>query len=349
MAIAFVFPGQGAQRVGMGRDFLETDTVVRERFEEANDALGFDLARIVLDGPASRLVETEVTQPALLTVSVALWQAWRARGGSMPALMAGHSLGEYTAFTAAGSMAFADAVRLVNARGRFMQEAVPVGEGAMAGHSLGEYTAFTAAGSMAFADAVRLVNARGRFMQEAVPVGEGAMAAILGLDDDAVAACCEQVDGVAQPANLNAPGQVVISGTRTAVKAAAAACSEAGARRAVLLEVSAPFHCELMRPAADRFETVLDAVDLRAPDVPVVHNLDATVSTDAATIRQKLMRQIYSPVRWTDCVTTIRSHGVDRLLECGPGNVLAGLVRRIDRSLDVVGIGTAEGMQSALE
>ncbi len=305
MAIAFVFPGQGAQRVGMGSDFLETDTVVRERFEEANDALGFDLARIVLDGPASRLVETEVTQPALLTVSVALWQAWRARGGSMPALMAGHSLGEYTAFTAAGSMAFADAVRLV--------------------------------------------NARGRFMQEAVPVGEGAMAAILGLDDDAVAACCEQVDGVAQPANLNAPGQVVISGTRTAVKAAAAACSEAGARRAVLLEVSAPFHCELMRPAADRFETVLDAVDLRAPEVPVVHNLDATVSTDAATIRQKLMRQIYSPVRWTDCVTTIRSHGVDRLLECGPGNVLAGLVRRIDRSLDVVGIGTAEGMQSALE
>ena len=305
MAIAFVFPGQGAQRVGMGSDFLETDTVVRERFEEANDALGFDLARIVLDGPASRLVETEVTQPALLTVSVALWQAWRARGGAMPALMAGHSLGEYTAFTAAGSMAFADAVRLV--------------------------------------------SARGRLMQEAVPVGEGAMAAILGLDDDAVAACCEQVDGVAQPANLNAPGQVVISGSRTAVKAAAAACSEAGARRAVLLEVSAPFHCELMRPAADRFEAVLDAVDLRAPDVPVVHNLDATVSTDAATIRQKLMRQIYSPVRWTDCVTTIRSHGVGRLLECGPGNVLAGLVRRIDRSLDVVGIGTADGMQSALE
>ena len=304
MAIAFVFPGQGAQRVGMGSDFLETDTLVRERFEEANDALGFDLARIVLDGPASRLVETEVTQPALLTVSVALWQVWRARGGAMPALMAGHSLGEYTAFTAAGSMAFADAVRLV--------------------------------------------NARGRFMQEAVPVGEGAMAAILGLDDDAVAACCEQVDGVAQPANLNAPGQVVISGSRTAVKAAAAVCSEAGARRAVLLEVSAPFHCELMRPAADRFEAVLDAVDLRAPDVPVVHNLDATVSTDAATIRQKLMRQIYSPVRWTDCVTTIRSHGVDRLLECGPGNVLAGLVRRIDRSLDVVGIGTADGMQSAL-
>lgn len=305
MAIAFVFPGQGAQRVGMGGDFLETDPVFRERLEEANDALGFDLASIVLDGPASRLVETEVTQPALLTVGVALWQAWRARGGAMPAVMAGHSLGEYTAFTAAGSIAFADAVRLV--------------------------------------------NARGRFMQEAVPVGEGAMAAILGLDDDVVAGCCEQVEGVAQPANLNAPGQIVISGSAPAVKAAAAACSEAGARRAVMLDVSAPFHSELMRPAADRFEAVLDAVDLRAPDVPVVHNLDASMSADAGTIKQKLLRQIDAPVRWTDCVTTIRDRGVDRLIECGPGNVLAGLVRRIDRSLDVVGIGTLGGMESGLE
>lgn len=305
MAIAFVFPGQGAQRVGMAADFLEADTLVRERFEEANDALGFDLARIVFEGPASRLVETEVTQPALLTVGVVLWEVWCARGGAMPAVMAGHSLGEYTAFTAAGSMAFADAVRLV--------------------------------------------NARGRFMQEAVPVGEGAMAAILGLDDEAVAACCVAVEGVAQPANLNAPGQVVISGAAAAVKAAAAACSEAGARRAVMLDVSAPFHCELMQPAADRFKAVLDAVDLCSPDVPVVHNIDATVSADPDAIRKKLMQQIYSPVRWTDCVTTIRSHGVDRLLECGPGNVLAGLVRRIDRSLKVEGIGTLEGMQSALE
>ena len=304
MAIAFVFPGQGAQRVGMASDFLETDPVVRERFDEANDALGFDLAGIVFEGPASRLVETEVTQPALLTMGVALWQVWCARGGAMPALMAGHSLGEYTAFTAAGSLAFADAVRLV--------------------------------------------NARGRFMQEAVPVGEGALAAILGLDDDAVSACCEQVDGVAQPANLNAPGQVVISGAAAAVKAAAEACSEAGARRAVMLDVSAPFHCELMRPAADRFEAVLDSVDLRVPEVPVVHNLDATVSTDVVTIRQKLMQQICSPVRWTDCVMTLRSHGVERLLECGPGNVLAGLMRRIDRSLDVSGVGTLDGMQAAL-
>lgn len=305
MAIAFVFPGQGAQRVGMASDFLETETLVRERFEEANDALGFDLAGIVFEGPASRLMETEVTQPALLTVGVALWEVWRSRGGAMPAVMAGHSLGEYTAFTAAGSMAFADAVRLV--------------------------------------------NARGRFMQEAVPVGEGAMAAILGLDDDAVSACCEQVDGVVQPANLNAPGQVVISGARAAVESAAAACSEAGARRAMMLDVSAPFHCELMRPARDRFEAVLDAIDLRAPDVPVVHNLDATLSSDPATIKNKLMRQVDSPVRWTDCVTTIRGLGVERLLECGPGNVLAGLVRRIDRSLKVSGIGTLEGMQAALE
>ena len=305
MPIAFVFPGQGAQRVGMASDFLPTDPAVRERLEEANDALGFDLAGIVLEGPASRLVETEVTQPALLTVGVALWQVWRARGGTMPAVMAGHSLGEYTAFTAAGSIAFADAVRLV--------------------------------------------NARGRFMQEAVPVGEGAMAAILGLDDDAVAACCEQVNGVVQPANLNAPGQVVISGARAAVEAAAAACSEAGARRAMMLDVSAPFHCELMRPARDRFEAALDAVEMRAPDIPVVHNFDATVSTDPSTIKQKLLRQVDSPVRWTDCVNTIRSHGVDRLVECGPGNVLAGLVRRIDRSLGIAGIGTLEAMQSVLE
>ena len=304
MPIAFVFPGQGAQRVGMASDFLRTEPLVRERLEEANDALGFDLAGIVLEGPASRLVETEVTQPAMLTVGVALWQVWRACGGAMPVVMAGHSLGEYTAFTAAGSIAFADAVRLV--------------------------------------------NARGRFMQEAVPVGEGAMAAILGLDDDVVAACCEHVDGVVQPANLNAPGQVVISGARAAVEAAAAACSESGARRAMMLDVSAPFHCELMRPARDRFEAVLDAVELRSPDLPVVHNLDATVSTDPATIKQKLVRQVDSPVRWTDCVNTIRGHGADRLFECGPGNVLAGLVRRIDRSLGVVGIGTLEGMQSAL-
>ena len=305
MALAFVFPGQGAQRVGMASDFLETDAVVGERFKEANDALGFDLARIVFEGPASRLVETEVTQPALLTMGVALWQVWCARGGAKPAVMAGHSLGEYTACTAAGSIAFADAVRLV--------------------------------------------NARGRFMQEAVPVGEGAMAAILGLDDDAVGNCCAGVDGIAQPANLNAPGQVVISGAAAAVKAAVAACSEAGARRAVMLDVSAPFHCDLMRPAADRFQAVLDAVDMRAPEVPVVHNLDATVSTDAASIKHKLMQQIYSPVRWTDCVTTIRGYGVDRLLECGPGNVLAGLVRRIDRSLGVVGVGTLDGMESALD
>ena len=305
MATAFVFPGQGAQRVGMGSDFLATEPVFRERFEEANDALGFDLAEIVFQGPPARLVETEVTQPALLTLGVALWQVWRTRGGAMPALMAGHSLGEYTAFTAAGSMAFADAVRLV--------------------------------------------NARGRFMQEAVPVGEGAMAAILGLDDDAVAACCDEIDGVVQPANLNAPGQVVISGARGAVEAGAAACSAAGARRAMMLDVSAPFHCELMRPARDRFEAVLDAVQLRTPDVPVVHNLDATLSADAGTIRRKLLRQIDSPVRWTDCVNTIRGHGVDRLVECGPGNVLAGLARRIDRSLAVVGVGTVEGMRSALE
>lgn len=304
MSLGFVFPGQGAQEVGMASDFLDTDASVGERFAEANDALGFDLRSVILEGPAERLSATEITQPALLTVSIALWEVWQARGGAMPALMAGHSLGEYTALTAAGSIAFADAVRLV--------------------------------------------NARGRFMQEAVPVGEGTMAAILGLDDEVVATCCGSVDGVVQPANLNAPGQVVISGATAAVEAAVAACTQAGARRAVLLDVSGPFHCALMQRAAERVKEVLDSVTITTPKVPVVHNVDASIAGDGAAIRQKLMDQLYQPVRWMDCVTAMRERGVDRLIECGPGRVLAGLVRRIDKSISVDSVGNVDAMQGAL-
>ena len=304
MSLGFVFPGQGAQAVGMGGDFLDSDAVVGARFEEANAALGFDLVSIVLEGPPERLAETEVTQPALLTVGVALWDAWCARGGARPALLAGHSLGEYTALAAAGALAFEDAVRLV--------------------------------------------HARGRFMQEAVPVGEGAMAAILGLDDDIVAGCCAGADGVVAPANLNAPGQVVISGAAAAVDQAVAACKEAGARRAVLLNVSGPFHCALMRPAAERLRAALDAVSIRAPEIPVLHNVDAAVAKSAEDIRRRLVDQLDSPVRWRDCMQAMQSEGVDRVVECGPGNVLAGLARRIDRSLAVDGIGTLEAMASAL-
>ena len=304
MSLGFMFPGQGAQAVGMGAEFLEGDPAVRQRFDEANDALDFDIVSIMLEGPAERLAQTEVTQPALLTVGVALWDAWRGRGGPKPALLAGHSLGEYTALAVAGSLSFQDAVRLV--------------------------------------------HQRGRYMQEAVPVGEGAMAAVLGLEDDAVARCCSAADGVVAPANLNAPGQVVISGAASAVAQAVDACKEAGARRAVLLNVSGPFHCELMRPAADRLRAALDAVDIRLPDIPVVHNVDAAVAASPEEIRRKLVSQLDSPVRWRDCVVAMQASGVDRLVECGPGNVLAGLARRIDRALGVAGVGTPAAMSDAL-
>ena len=304
MSLGFMFPGQGAQAVGMGAEFLESDPAVRQRFDEANDALDFDIVSILLEGPAERLAQTEVTQPALLTVGVALWDAWRGRGGPKPALLAGHSLGEYTALAVAGSLSFQDAVRLV--------------------------------------------HQRGRYMQEAVPVGEGAMAAVLGLEDDAVARCCSAADGVVAPANLNAPGQVVISGAASAVAQAVDACKEAGARRAVLLNVSGPFHCELMRPAADRLRAALDAVDIRLPDIPVVHNVDAAVAASPEEIRRKLVSQLDSPVRWRDCVLAMQASGVDRLVECGPGNVLAGLARRIDRALGVAGVGTPAAMGDAL-
>ena len=304
MSLGFMFPGQGAQAVGMGAEFLESDPAVRQRFDEANDALDFDIVSIMLEGPAERLAQTEVTQPALLTVGVALWDAWRGRGGPKPALLAGHSLGEYTALAVTGSLSFQDAVRLV--------------------------------------------HQRGRYMQEAVPVGEGAMAAVLGLEDDAVARCCSAADGVVAPANLNAPGQVVISGAASAVAQAVDACKEAGARRAVLLNVSGPFHCELMRPAADRLRAALDAVDIRLPDIPVVHNVDAAVAASPEEIRRKLVSQLDSPVRWRDCVLAMQASGVDRLVECGPGNVLAGLARRIDRALGVAGVGTPAAMGDAL-
>ena len=288
----------------MGAEFLESDAVVRQRFDEANDALDFDIVSIMLEGPAERLAQTAVTQPALLTAGVALWDAWCARGGPKPALLAGHSLGEYTALAVAGALSFRDAVRLV--------------------------------------------HQRGRYMQEAVPVGEGAMAAVLGLEDDAVARCCSAADGVVAPANLNAPGQVVISGAAAAVAQAVDACKAAGARRAVLLNVSGPFHCALMRPAADRLRAALDAVDVRPPDIPVVHNVDAAVAASPEEIRRKLVGQLDSPVRWRDCVLAMQARGVDRLVECGPGNVLAGLARRIDRALGVAGIGTPAAMGDAL-
>lgn len=304
MKLGFLFPGQGAQHLGMAEDVAAANPVVAERYAEAADALGFDLRRIVRDGPLDELNRTQITQPAMLVVSVALHDAWVSLGGPRPAMVAGHSLGEYSALTVAGALDFAAAVRLV--------------------------------------------YERGKQMQLATPPGEGAMTAIIGLDDDGVAECCAATDGVVTPANYNSPGQVVIAGAAAAVEAAASACLEAGARRAVPLDVSVPSHCALMAPASERLAELLDDVKLRTPTVPVVQNADAAATTDPAAIRGNLLRQLVSPVRWSASMTTMASAGLAVFVECGAGNVLGGLARRIDRKLAVHGIGTLDALQAAL-
>ena len=304
MSWGFLFPGQGAQAVGMIADIAAEERVVGERLEAASAAVGFDLAGIIREGPEERLNQTAVTQPALVAVSAALLDVWTKRGGPAPTVVAGHSLGEYAALVAAGVLDFGDAVRLV--------------------------------------------HERGKLMQDAVPAGEGAMAAVLGLDDEVVAACCALVEGVVTPANYNSPGQVVIAGSRASVDAAVAACKDRGARRAVPLDVSVPSHCELMAPAAEPLAGLLDAIDMRDPTVPVVQNVGAQAVSDATTIRKNLIRQLVSPVLWSQSVTAMAAAGARNFVECGPGNVLAGLARRIDRSLDVYPIDSAERLATAL-
>ena len=304
MKLGFLFPGQGAQRVGMLDDLSQRSALVGRRFEEASEALGFDLAKMVRQGPQQALNSTENTQPALLAASVALHDLWHESGGAAPTWLAGHSLGEYSALTVAGVLEFAAAVCLV--------------------------------------------HERGKLMQQAVPAGEGRMAAIIGLDDATVADCCAAVPGVVAPANYNSPGQVVIAGETSAVAAAIAACTEAGARRAVPLEVSVPSHCPLMQPAAERLGTLLDAATLKDADIPVVQNVSAAASREASVIRANLLRQLVAPVRWSQSVSSMAAAGVDTFVECGPGNVLAGLVRRIDRRFAVHGIGAADGFDAAL-
>ena len=305
MGLGFLFPGQGAQAVGMVGDIGAVEAAVPRRFEEASEALGFDLGEVVGNGPAERLNQTEVTQPALLTAGVALLDVWRRRNGAEPEIVAGHSLGEYSALVAAGSLQFATAVVLV--------------------------------------------HERGKSMQGAVPAGQGAMAAILGLNDEVVEECCREVDGIVTPANYNSPGQVVIAGAADAVANAIDACKARGARRAVPLDVSVPSHCALMAPAGETLAELLAEADIRDPRIPVVQNHSAAVATDRATIRDNLLRQLVSPVRWSASIRTMAGSGAGVFVECGPGNVLAGLARRIDRSLSVHGIGTLDGLESALE
>ncbi|MDE0420979.1 MAG: ACP S-malonyltransferase [Gammaproteobacteria bacterium] len=305
MGLGFLFPGQGAQRVGMIGDIEAAEPAVARRFEEASEAVGFDLAETIRHGPPERLNSTEITQPALVAVGVALLDAWCRRGGAEPEVVAGHSLGEYSALVAAGALEFAAAIALV--------------------------------------------HERGKLMQDAVPAGQGAMAAILGLGDDEVAECCEGIDGTVSPANYNSPGQVVIAGSTAAVAAAIDVCKARGARRAVPLDVSVPSHCALMAPASEPLAELLRSADIRDPRIPVVQNHTATAATDSATIRENLVHQLTSPVRWSESVGAMAVAGVGTFVESGPGNVLAGLARRIDRSLRVHGIGTLDGLLAAIE
>ncbi len=304
MTVGFVFPGQGSQEVGMLRDFLERDAIVRSCFAEAEDAIGVALRTLALEGPEGELGRTEITQPVLLTASVALWRCWRERGGNAPTVLSGHSLGEYSALVAA------DAIE--------------------------------------FADAVRLVQMRGRLMQAAVPPGAGAMAAILGLEEPEVAQCCASADGIVSPANINAPGQIVIAGTASAVDAAIERCLAAGAKRAIKLAVSVPSHCALMTPAAAEFAEVLTATRVSAPRLPVIQNVDASSSSDPERIRANLVAQLSKPVRWTQCVEAMIAQGATTLVECGPGKVLGGLIKRIDRSTPTFALGTVDSFDAAL-
>jgi [acyl-carrier-protein] S-malonyltransferase len=301
--IAFIFPGQGSQKVGMGQAFADADPIARATFAEADAALASPLSRLCFEGPEDELKLTENTQPAILTVSVAIARVLDARGW----------------------------------RPDFY-----------AGHSLGEYSAHVAAGTFAFADAVRTVRNRGRYMQEAVPVGTGAMAAILGLDGDAVAAACaEAAEGeIVSPANLNGAGQVVIAGAKAAVERAGVAAKARGAKRVVPLPVSAPFHCALMKPAEDRLAPELRALAVQAPRRPVVANIDAEPKRDGAAAVEALVRQVSGAVQWEGVVRRLASEGVRTYVEVGPGTVLAGLVRKIDREARVVSLEDPAGLET---
>ncbi|HUF22324.1 MAG TPA: ACP S-malonyltransferase [Burkholderiales bacterium] len=306
MKIAFVFPGQGSQSVGMMAAYHDLPGL-RETFTEASDALGSDLWKLVEEGPAEALDQTVNTQPAMLAAGVAVYRAWRAAGGAPPVMLAGHSLGEYSALVAAGSLAFGDAVQLV----RF----------------------------------------RAQCMQDAVPAGVGAMAAVIGLDDEAVrAACTEATTGeeTAEAANYNAPGQVVVAGHKAAVERATEAANAKGAKRAMLLPMSVPSHCSLMKPASGRLRERLESTVVSAPGVPVFHNADVATHGDAAAVKSALVRQLCEPVRWVDTIRTLHANGATHIVECGPGKVLAGLNKRIAVAAQTIALTDAAAFEAAL-
>ncbi len=303
---AFVFPGQGSQSVEMLTDLAGRHEQIRATFEEAGRLLDTDMWRLVTEGPEEELNRTELTQPAILAGSIALWRIWEALGGPKPAKLAGHSLGEYSALVVADAMDFETAVTVV--------------------------------------------SERGRQMQAAVPSGQGAMAAILGLDDEVIEAICREVaeDQLVAPANYNSPGQVVIAGDSAAVERAMHKCSEAGARRTVILPVSVPSHSHLMKPAADAMTEVLAGVEIRSPRIPVIHNSDVAEHAQPDDIRAALVSQLCSPVRWTESVRAITGGGIMKLAECGPGRVLSGLGRRIERSAEWVALEQPEAIEQTI-
>ncbi|MEQ6885177.1 ACP S-malonyltransferase [Salicola sp. Rm-C-2C1-2] len=307
MTTALVFPGQGSQSVGMLDEAAAEWPLVGQTFEQASDVLGYDLAALCREGPAEELNRTDITQPALLTASVALWRVWRELGGPVPDYLAGHSLGEYSALVAAGCLDFADAVELVGIRG----------------------------------DAMR----------HAVPQGEGRMAAIIGMDGEAVISLCQEhvAEGVVEAVNFNAPGQVVIAGSLNAVNSVIERAREEGAKKVTPLDVSVPSHCTLMQPAADRMAGALAGVSVQDAAIPVVQNVSAGAVTDAGTIRDNLYWQLISPVRWSESVRFMAEQGVSVMTECGPGRVLSGLIRRIDRNIGCHPTDTPEQMGKALE
>lgn len=303
---AFIFPGQGSQAVGMLADLADKYPIIEHTFAEASEALGYDLWQLVQKDEEGKLNQTEFTQPALLTASVALWRLWQQENGSEPAFLAGHSLGEYSALVAAGVIDLSDAVKLV--------------------------------------------EARGQFMQLAVPEGTGKMAAIIGLDDEKVRDACAVAaqDEVVEAVNYNSPGQVVIAGSAAAVERAMEACKTAGAKRALPLPVSVPSHCALMRPAADKLAHMLESININTPVIPVINNVDVATETEPKAIKDALIRQLYSPVRWTETVQKLKSEDALNLFECGPGNVLCGLAKRIDRELNASPLGTLDKFEAAL-
>lgn len=304
---AFIFPGQGSQQVGMLAQHALKWPVVGETFTQASDALGYDLWQLVQQGPQDRLNLTENSQPALLAASVALW--------------------------------------------RLIQSEKPLQPSLLAGHSLGEWSALVCAGVIEFADALKLVQLRGRYMQEAVPVGQGTMAAIIGLDDDVIAGACERASEgeVVTAVNFNSPGQVVIAGHATAVDRAMALCKEAGAKRALPLAVSAPFHTSLMRPAAERLALHIEHTNFNRPSIPVVHNVHAKTEVDPQVIKTLMVEQVYAPVQWVKCVNTLTAEGVSRVVECGPGKVLSGLVKRIAKPMSCMATDPVTALDEFLE